>query len=176
MPDATPRPPGRVPVRLNVNGRDVRLSVPPQRPLLAVLRDDLGLTGTKGGCGFGNCGACTVLLDGRPVYSCLVLAVQCEGHAVRTVESLARDGTLHPVQQAFVQEDALQCGFCTPGQIMSVVALLEHNPDPSAEDLRQATAGNLCRCGAYLKIVRAGLAAAEQARRPDRPEDQENTP
>jgi aerobic-type carbon monoxide dehydrogenase small subunit (CoxS/CutS family) len=164
MPADSTRPPGRPALQLNINGHDYTLAVPPERTLLAVLRDDLGLTGTKAGCGFGNCGACTVLLDGRPVYSCLVLAAAAAGHTIRTIEGLAQGGELHPVQAAFVAEDALQCGFCTPGQIISLVGLLEARPDPSADEIRAALAGNLCRCGAYLKIVRAGLSAAAQLR------------
>ena len=133
--------------------------------LLDTLRDELGLTGAKRVCDEGTCGACTVLVDGRPTYSCMTLAVACEGRSVETVEGLAHDGQLDPVQEAFIATDAYQCGFCTPGQIMSVVALLRANKAPTAEDVHRAVAGNLCRCGAYPGIVEAALRAARGARR-----------
>ncbi|MDE3112062.1 MAG: (2Fe-2S)-binding protein [Chloroflexota bacterium] len=139
------------------------LHVPPHRTLLDALRDDLGLQGAKKVCDEGTCGACTVLVDGRPVYACMTLAVTCAGRSVETVEGLARDGELHPVQEAFVAHDAFQCGFCTPGQIMSVVALLRANATPTADDVMRAVSGNLCRCGAYPNIVEAALAAARKA-------------
>ncbi|HLZ47795.1 MAG TPA: (2Fe-2S)-binding protein [Candidatus Limnocylindria bacterium] len=153
--------PGAVDVALEVNGDQVTAHVPPHRTLLDTLRETLGLTGAKRVCDEGACGACTVLLDGEPVYSCLTLAVACAGRAVRTVEGLSTDG-LHPVQQAFIDHDAFQCGFCTPGQIMSCVALLERNASPGAEDVLRAVSGNLCRCGAYPNIVAAALAAAKK--------------
>ena len=153
--------PGAVDVALEVNGDGVTVHVPPHRTLLDVLRETLGLTGAKRVCDEGSCGACTVLLDGEPVYSCMTLAVACAGRAVRTVEGLSADGS-HPVQQAFIDHDAFQCGFCTPGQVMSCVALLEHNASPSAEDVLRAVSGNLCRCGAYPNIVAAALAAAKK--------------
>jgi aerobic-type carbon monoxide dehydrogenase small subunit (CoxS/CutS family) len=151
-----------VPVSLDVNGQVHVLDVPPTRRLLAVLRDDLALTGAKLGCGEGACGACAVLLDGSPVVSCLVPVGCVEGRAVTTIEGLANDAA--QLQRAFVEEDALQCGFCTPGQIVSATALLAATPAPSREEIRAAMAGNLCRCGAYPKIERAILRASEQAR------------
>ena len=156
--------PGPVPIRLRVNGEEVALYVEPRRTLLDVLRAELGLTGAKEGCGQGNCGACTVLLDGETVYSCLTLAIDCQGHEVRTVESLAAGGRLHPVQAAFVEHDGYQCGYCTPGQVLSAVALLEQNPSPTREDVLREMSGNLCRCGAYVGIVDAVLAAAREGR------------
>jgi aerobic carbon-monoxide dehydrogenase small subunit len=141
-------------IRLEVNGLGHELDVPPIRRLLAVLRDDLGLTGAKLGCGEGACGACAVLVDGMPVNSCLMLAGAAEGHAVTTIEGLS-DGGLTPIQQAFVAEDAVQCGFCTPGQIVSATALLRRTPHPDQATARAAMAGNLCRCGTYPKIERA---------------------
>ena len=158
------RGPERVPLTLSVNGRTFSLSVEPRRTLLDALRNDLGLTGAKKGCDEGTCGACTVLLDGKPVYSCLLLAVECQEHEIETIEGLAKDGKLHPVQEAFVEHDALQCGFCTPGQILSVKALLDENPEPTEEDVKRAVSGNLCRCGAYPHIVEAALAAAKKLR------------
>ena len=154
--------PGPVDVRFEVNGASRTVNVPPDRSLLDTLRETLGLTGAKKVCNEGTCGACTVLVDGRAVYSCLTLTVGCEGRTVETVEGLGRDGELHPVQRAFIEHDALQCGFCTPGQIMSLVALLRDNARPSEEDVRRAVTGNLCRCGAYSNIVAAGLAAARR--------------
>jgi aerobic-type carbon monoxide dehydrogenase small subunit (CoxS/CutS family) len=153
------RGPEKVPVTLHVNGRPVEVEIEPRRTLLSVLREELGLTGAKEGCGEGNCGACTVLLDDRTVYACLTLAVDCEGRRIRTIEGLSRGGELHPVQRAFVEEDGYQCGFCTSGQILSAVALLERRPNPSAEEVRRGMVGNLCRCGAYPNIVKAVLAA-----------------
>ena len=148
-----------------VNGRAANLRVPPHRTLLDALRDELGLTGTKKVCDEGTCGACTVLVDDRPVYSCMTLALTCDGRRVETVEGVGGDGDLHPVQRAFVEQDAYQCGFCTPGQVMSLVALLREDAAPSEDDVRRAVAGNLCRCGAYANIVAAGLAAARQLRK-----------
>jgi xanthine dehydrogenase YagT iron-sulfur-binding subunit len=153
---------GRLPVRLLVNGRPREVWVEPRRTLLDCLRLDLGLTGTKRGCDYGNCGACTVHVDGRAVYACLLLAVACEGREVTTIEGLGRPGALDPVQQAFVEHDALQCGYCTPGQIMAAKALLEECPNPTAEEVRVGLSGNLCRCGAYPRIVEATLAAARR--------------
>ena len=139
--------------------------VPPHRTLLDALRGPLGLTGAKKVCDEGTCGACTVLVDGRAVYSCLTLAVTCVGRRVETIEGLDRRGALHSVQQAFIDHDAFQCGFCTPGQVLSLVALLREKATPSQEDVRRAVTGNLCRCGAYPNIVAAGLAAARMERR-----------
>jgi len=154
------RGPGRVPVTMRVNGEQVTLHVEPHRTLLHVLREDLGLTGTKQVCGEGNCGACTVLLDGETVYSCLVLAIDCEGREVRTIEGLATGQELHPVQAAFVDHDGYQCGYCTSGQVMAAVSLLEHNPHPTRDEILLGMSGNLCRCGAYKGIVDAVHAAA----------------
>lgn len=154
------RGPGRVPVVLRVNGERVTVQVEPHRTLLDVLRDELGLTGAKHVCGEGNCGACTVLLDGETVYACLTLAIECEGSEVRTVEGLARGGALHPVQAAFVEHDGYQCGYCTPGQVLAAVALLEQEPNPTEDEIRLAMSGNLCRCGAYQGIVAAVRSAA----------------
>jgi len=147
-------------VVLEVNGETHVVDAPPTRRLLTVLRDDLALTGAKLGCGEGACGACAVLLDGLPVASCLVPAGAAEGRAVTTIEGLTRAGTA--LQEAFVAEDALQCGFCTPGQIVSATALLDRTPEPTREEIRTAMAGNLCRCGAYPKIERAILRASGQ--------------
>ena len=144
---------------LRINGEAHRLDVPPHRRLADVLRDDLGLTGTKVACGEGACGACAVLLDGRSVNSCLMLAAAAEGHEITTIEGISRDGETR-LQRAFVEEDALQCGFCTPGQVVSATALLAANPSPTAEEVRAGMAGNLCRCGCYVKIERAVLRAA----------------
>jgi xanthine dehydrogenase YagT iron-sulfur-binding subunit len=151
-------------VTLEVNGRLRTIHVPPHRTLLDALREDLGLMGAKKVCDEGTCGACTVIVDGRPVYSCMTLAIANEGRAVETIEGIARDGSLHPVQEAFIAHDAFQCGFCTPGQIMSVVALLRATSAPSTDDVKRAVTGNLCRCGAYPNIVAAALAAARKAR------------
>ena len=150
-------------VSFQVNGGERSLAVEPRRTLLDALRVDLVLTGTKKVCDMGDCGACTVLLDGRAVYACLTLAVDCDGREVTTIEGLAHGDDLDPVQQAFVEADAYQCGFCTPGQIMSVRALLSETPAPTEDEVRRAVSGNLCRCGAYQNIVKAGLRAAELA-------------
>ena len=153
--------PDKVPLILEVNGRRQALEVEPRRTLLEALRIDLGLTGTKVACNMGNCGACTVVVDGAAVYSCLTLALDCAGKSITTVEGLSQDGGLHPLQQAFVQHDALQCGFCTPGQIMAAHALLQRNPHPTEVEVIAEMSGNLCRCGAYRGIVKAVLAAAQ---------------
>lgn len=150
-------------IQLTINGDAFKLSVAPNRTLVDVLRDDLGLTGAKAGCGEGACGACTVLLDGRPVLSCLTLAVEVQGKSVVTVEGLAEGEELHPVQQAFVEHGAIQCGFCSPGMILVAKALLDENPNPSEEEVREAISGNFCRCTGYAKIVEAVLAAAGAA-------------
>ncbi len=158
------RGPAAIPVALNVNGEAVTVRVPPRRTLLDTLRESLALTGTKRVCDEGTCGACTVLVEGRPVYACMTLAIACEGKPIETIEGLAKDGELHPVQRAFIDADAFQCGFCTPGQIMSIVALLRENAAPTEEDVRRAVAGNLCRCGAYPNIVAAGVSAGRRKR------------
>jgi carbon-monoxide dehydrogenase small subunit len=136
--------------------------VPPYRTLLEVLREDLGLTGTKEGCGLGECGACTVLMDGRAINSCLVLAAEADGREITTIEGLADGDRLHPIQQAFVDHGGLQCGFCTPGMIMSAKALLDKNPHPTEEEIKQGITGNLCRCTGYTKIIESIKAAAEK--------------
>src|SRR3712207_3664551 len=150
-----------VAVTLRVNGVDRELRLDARVTLLDALRDALGLTGTKKGCDQGACGACTVLLDGRRVVSCLTLAAQCDGRQVTTIEGLSQDGALHPVQEAFVRHDAFQCGYCTSGQILSAVSLLAEGRAHSAEEIREFMSGNLCRCGAYPNIVAAIRAVAE---------------
>lgn len=155
--------PGVVPLTLQINGQDRKLSVEPRATLAEVLRLELGLTGTKVVCDRGACSACTVWLDGVPVNSCMTFAHDAAGHAVTTVEGLARGGALHPVQEAFVEHDAAQCGFCTPGMVMSCAALLERNPSPTLDDVRAACSGNLCRCGTYPKVFEATLVAAKRA-------------
>lgn len=158
----------KITVTLTINGEQRRVETAANQTLLYLLRDDLGLTGTKDGCREGECGACTVLLDGEPVNSCLVLAGQADGRQVLTVEGLARNGQLHAVQRAFVEAGAVQCGFCTPGAILAAVALLSRNPKPSEPQVREALVGNLCRCTGYNKIVEAvRLAAEEMTRRGD---------
>jgi len=147
---------------VTVNGAQELIDVPSHMTLLRALRDKLALTGTKNGCEAGECGACTVLLDGEPVNSCMVLAVECDGREVTTVEGLGQDDALTSLQQAFVQLNAIQCGFCTPGVLMSAHALLKRNPHPTEEEAREAIVGNLCRCTGYLRISQAILAAAEK--------------
>lgn len=142
---------------LKVNGELYELYVEPQLTLLEVLRDELGLTGTKEGCGSGHCGACTVLINGRAVKSCLILAGQAKGKDILTIEGLAENGKLHPLQLAFIEHFATQCGYCTPGMILSAKALLDENPDPTEDEVRMALNGNLCRCTGYIKIVEAVL-------------------
>ena len=151
-------------IQLTVNETVHAVEIHPQATLLQLLREELGLMGAKEGCGGGDCGACTVLLDGDPICSCLLLAVEADGKTVLTIEGLAQEGELHPVQRAFVECGALQCGFCTPGMVLSAVALLERSPDPSETEIRDALSGNLCRCTGYDKIVKAvQLAAGEVA-------------
>jgi len=151
------------PIVLKVNGDVYRLAVDPWRTLNEVLREDLNLTGTKLGCGSGDCGACTVIIDGRSVNSCLPLAVEADNRQILTVEGLAPAGDkLHPIQQAFIEKGAIQCGFCTPGMEMSALNLLETNPDPSEEDIRLALSGHLCRCTGYVKIIEAVATAADK--------------
>ncbi len=152
--------PNKAALTLLVNGRREVLEVEPRRTLLDVLRIDLGLTGTKLGCNMGNCGACTVVIDGQAVYSCLMLAVECVGKPITTIEGIGTNGVLAPLQHAFVQHDALQCGFCTPGQIMAAHALLTQTPHPTKAEVVAGMSGNLCRCGAYRGIIKAVLAAA----------------
>ena len=148
-------------VTLTVNGIPQELLIDPHRTLLEVVREDLHLTGAKEGCGTGDCGACSMLVDGRLVTSCLLLAGEAEGADVLTIEGLARDGELHPLQNAFIDYGAVQCGFCIPGIILAAKALLDANPHPTADEIRQGIAGNLCRCTGYTKIVEAIAAAAE---------------
>ena len=152
----------RLHVEARINGRQVDFLCEPGQTLLEVLRDELRLTGTKEGCGNGNCGACTVLLDGRPVDACLVLAPEIDGHELLTIEGIALPDRLHPLQQQFLEQAALQCGICTPGLIVVAKALLDAIPNPSEEQIRLWLAGNICRCTGYDKIVRAVQAAAQQ--------------
>ena len=154
-----------LPISLTVNGRARSIDVAVHHTLLEVLRDDLALTGTKECCLVGECGACTVILDGLSVDSCLVLAVEADGGSVTTVEGLATDGRLHPLQEAFLAEGAAQCGFCIPGQLMSARALLATNPDPTIDEIRDGLAGNLCRCAGYQQITAAVLATTAGDRR-----------
>jgi xanthine dehydrogenase YagT iron-sulfur-binding subunit len=149
-----------VEILVRVNGRECRARIDPRVTLLDLLRERLGLTGAKKGCNFGECGACTVHLDGRRVNACMVLAAAIDGREVTTIEGLARDGALHPVQQAFIDHDGFQCGFCTPGQVMSAVALIEEGHAGSEPEIREWMSGNLCRCSSYPQIVAAVKAAA----------------
>jgi carbon-monoxide dehydrogenase small subunit len=149
-------------VTLKINGQTYEPAVEPNRTLLDVLREELNLTGTKRGCDLGECGSCTVLMDGQPVNSCLVLAHQAQGHEITTIEGLSQGHDLHPLQQAFVEKGAIQCGFCTPGMILSAKSLLDKNPVPSETEIRTAISGNLCRCTGYQKIVEAIQAVAGQ--------------
>ncbi len=151
-------------ITLTVNETTHTLTTLPNRTLLDILREDLGLTGAKNGCESGECGACTVLMNGAAVNACLVLAGQADGCAVETIEGLSKSGQLHPIQQAFVDAGAVQCGFCIPGMVMASKALLDHNPQPEEEDIRQALAGNICRCTGYTKIIQAVQMAAEELR------------
>jgi len=163
---------GKIPVyskkqiTLTVNEKKISMIVEPHETLLDVLRDNLNLTGAKKICDRGECGGCTVLLDGKPVYSCMFLAIRADGAKITTVEGLAQKDKLHPVQQAFIDKDAYQCGFCTPGFVLSSVAFLNSNTNPNTEDIKKALSGNLCRCGNYFKIYQAVDQAAKQMRRP----------
>ncbi len=153
-----------VPINVTVNGEAHAAEVEPRLLLVHFIRETLGLTGTHIGCDTTHCGACTVHLDGRPVKSCTVFAVQANGRAVNTVEGLEQDGALHPIQEAFTEEHGLQCGFCTPGMMMTGVAFLQDNPDPSDDEIRTAISGNLCRCTGYVNIVKSYQSAAEKLR------------
>jgi carbon-monoxide dehydrogenase small subunit len=153
-------------INLKVNGTYETADVPSNWTLLQMLRDKLAITGTKNGCMAGECGACTVILNGEPVNSCMVLAAECDEAEVITVEGLSKDGKLDPIQDAIINHNGVQCGFCTPGILMSSRALLDRNPDPSEEDIREALVGNLCRCTGYLRIIDAVKAAAEQEQVP----------
>ncbi|MGH7830494.1 MAG: (2Fe-2S)-binding protein [Candidatus Binatia bacterium] len=162
-------------VAFNVNGEEHEIEIEPNRLLLEALRDDLGLTGTKEGCSIGVCGACSVIVDGRLVSSCLTLAIACQGKEITTIEGLAKDGALHPLQQAFLQYGGFQCGICTPGQIIAAKALLDSHPNPSEEEVKEWMAGNLCRCTGYYKILESVMAvvnnkitADQQAGKPTR--------
>ncbi|RJX29421.1 MAG: (2Fe-2S)-binding protein [Dethiobacter sp.] len=149
-------------IELTINNRVYEVPVSPKDLLADVIRDKVGLTGTKKGCGQGDCGACTVLIDGNPVLSCLTLAIACQGRKITTIEGLvAEDGQLHPIQQAYVDHGAVQCGFCTPGMILTSKALLDRNPKPSEEEIKRGISGNICRCTGYKKIVEAIFAAGE---------------
>lgn len=150
----------KISIRIEVNHISQRIEVSPSALLLDVLRETLGLKGTKRGCDQGHCGACTVLLEGRPVLSCILLAVQADGKKITTIEGLAAEGRLHPLQEAFVAEGATQCGFCTPGMILSAKALLDQDSNPADDEIRRAISGNLCRCTGYAKIIRAVKKAA----------------
>lgn len=151
-------------VHLNINGVDKTIESAPNRTLLQVLRDDLELTGVKNGCEEGECGACTVLIDGQATNSCLVLIGQAEGKRIKTIEGVAKNGELHPVQKAYMKMGAIQCGFCTPGFILSTISLLDRNSDPTGDEIRTALAGNLCRCTGYTKIIEAVQYAAKEIR------------
>jgi aerobic-type carbon monoxide dehydrogenase small subunit (CoxS/CutS family) len=159
-----PEPRARVPIRLLVNGEPREVAVPPHSTLLEALREDLGLTGTKHGCELGECGTCTVLLDGRPQLSCLVLTLECEDRPIVTVEGLAEGAEPHPLQQAFAELGAAQCGYCTPGILCAARALLEQDPHPTRATIREALSGNLCRCTGYIKIFEAVELAARRMR------------
>ncbi|HEX7052670.1 MAG TPA: (2Fe-2S)-binding protein [Burkholderiales bacterium] len=154
----------RVPLTLQVNGEEHTISFAPYKTLLEVLREDLGLTGTKHGCELGECGACAVLVDGKPQLSCLTLALECEGRSVETIEGVARGPELHPLQAAFAEFGGSQCGYCTPGVIMTAKALLDRNPSPTRQEIKEATSGNLCRCTGYQQIVDAIEDAAAKLR------------
>jgi carbon-monoxide dehydrogenase small subunit len=152
-------------ITLKINGESYEVRVKPSETLLEVLRDKLGLTGTKEGCDTGKCGACTVLIDGKAVRSCLTLAIAARDKEITTIEGLAQGEELHPIQQAFVEHGALQCGFCTPGMVMISKAFLEDNPNPTEKEIREALVGNICRCTGYVKIVEAIQASAKEMRR-----------
>ena len=160
MRDELARDVERVSLTLDVNGERTAILVPVHKTLLEVLREDMGLTGTKHGCELGECGTCTVLIDGKPELSCLVLPVQIEGRAITTIEGMAHGSELHPLQQAFAELGAAQCGYCTPGILLAARSLLDANPKPSRDEIREALAGNLCRCTGYMKILQAVELAA----------------
>lgn len=152
----------KIPITLKINGEVQDVSVEPNQTLLDVLREELALTGSKKGCDSGVCGACTVIIDGKPALGCMTLAVRCQDREIQTIEGLSQNGRLHPLQQAAVDHNAVQCGFCTPGWIMTAKALLENTPRPTREDVRRGIAGNICRCTGYKKIEEAIMAAAEK--------------
>ena len=166
----SPPPDAKAKIALELNGEPVEVAFAPHKTLLEVLREDLGLTGTKHGCELGECGTCTVLLDGAPVLSCLVLGVACAGRRVKTVEGMAQGGRLHPLQEAFAELGAAQCGYCTPAFLLAAEALLAANPRPTRDNIKEALAGNLCRCTGYIKIYEAvELAAARISGKPAAP-------
>lgn len=144
-------------IHFSLNGKEVAITAPANRRLLNILREDFGLTGTKEGCGIGECGACTIVVDNKAVNSCLILAGQINGSEIMTIEGLEKDGTLHPLQENFLKHGAVQCGFCTPGMIMSAYALLKENPHPTEDEIKESIAGNLCRCTGYKQIIAAIL-------------------
>lgn len=152
-------------ISLKINGETCRVDVRPHWSLAYVIREKVGLTGTKTGCEMGTCGSCTVLLNGTPVFSCLKMAIDAEGDEITTIEGVEQDGELHPLQTAFMEDHGMQCGFCTPGMIIAAKALLDHKPDPSAQEVREAIGGHLCRCGTYTRIVKSILHAAEIGKR-----------
>lgn len=149
-------------IKVNINDKYYDLKVKPNTLLLDLLRNELGLTGTKRGCDTGECGACTVIMDGLTVNSCMVLAAEVNGKNITTIEGLEKGGQLHPIQESFMEEGAIQCGFCTPGMVLSAKALLDKNPDPTDEEIRVAISGNLCRCTGYTKIIKAIKSAAQK--------------
>ena len=149
-------------LQIKVNGDPYELFVKPNWTLLDILRDEIGLKGTKNGCGHGECGACTVLMDGKPVNSCLTLALQAHGREMTTIEGISKGGILDPLQHAFIQEGAIQCGFCTPGMVMTAYALLERNPHPTEEEIKEAISGNLCRCTGYTNIISAIITGSKK--------------
>jgi len=140
---------------LNVNGNDYEVAINPWQTLLDVLRDELGLIGTKRGCGIGTCGSCTIIMDGKAILSCLTLAIECEGHTLTTIEGISTAESLHPVQQSFIDNGAVQCGYCTPGIVMTAKALLDENPRPDDEEIKDALSGTFCRCTGHIKIMEA---------------------
>lgn len=156
---------GKEIAHFRVNGNDYEVIIEPHMLLIDVLRDSLGFTGTKYACGAGDCGACTVLIDGKPAFSCLTLAVTARGKSILTIEGLAKGSELHPIQKAFVEKGAIQCGFCTPGMVLSAKAMLDENPAPTRDEIKTGLAGNLCRCTGYVKIVDAVEAAADSIRK-----------
>ena len=153
-------------IQLQVNGDPYELTVSPNQTLMEVLRDELSLIGTKKGCDSGACGACTVIIEGEPILSCMTLAIRCHNKKITTIEGLAENGKLHPLQEAAIEHNAVQCGYCTPGWLLSAKVLLDNNPHPTSEEIKEGIAGNLCRCTGYIKIEEAILAAAEKTAKP----------